>query len=124
MYAKACPLHGLRPLNGRRKDAGFSLVELLVVVVIIVALAAIAVPIFLNQKEKAQDAAAEAEIAKVSRYLIQANSIGFALTAGAVPATVPGLGGLDAPLSAIRIDPDNAGKFCIRTTSESGKVLY
>lgn len=109
-----------RDLNAQ----GFTLVELLVVVVIIVALAAIAVPIFLNQKDKAQDAAAESEIAKVSRYLTQAASVGTVVTTGNIPSTIPGLGSLDARLSTVRADPDNPGWFCIRTTSETGKVLY
>jgi type IV pilus assembly protein PilA len=41
------------------KDAGFTLVEMLVVCLIIAALAAIALPIFLNQQSKAQDADAK-----------------------------------------------------------------
>lgn len=85
--------HALPYVNHR----GFTLVELLVVVVIIVALAAIAVPIFLNQKEKAQDGAAEAELAKVTRYLTQGTAVGLTIATGPVPSTVPGLGALEAP---------------------------
>ncbi len=40
------------------KDKGFTLIELLVVIIIIGILAAIAIPLFLNQRKKAVDTAA------------------------------------------------------------------
>jgi len=43
--------------RAKEVEGGFTLIELLVVIIVIVILAAIAIPTFLGQRQKAQDAA-------------------------------------------------------------------
>jgi type IV pilus assembly protein PilA len=74
-----------------KKDEGFTLIELLVVMIIIGILAAIAIPVFLNQRSKAQDSAAKADVATVGKEIATWYVDNLTLPSVAITGTAPAL---------------------------------
>ena len=85
-------------------ESGFTLIELLVVMLIIGILAAIAIPVFLSQRAKAQDSAAKADVSTIGKELATYYVDNTAVPAVAEAAGRYTLAGLDIGKSSANVD--------------------
>ncbi|MEW1957554.1 prepilin-type N-terminal cleavage/methylation domain-containing protein [Kineococcus sp. NPDC059986] len=96
------------------KDQGFTLIELLVVMIIIGILAAIAIPVFLNQRKKAVDSSLKSDL----RTIAQAEETAYTDTQTYVQATTAANAPVPVPSASdtVKISKDNS--FTITLNSD------
>ena len=79
----------LTRINKHRDEAGFTLIELLVVVIIIGILAAIAIPVFLSQRNSARNASVQQDLRTVATSLETFYTEELAYPTSTKPMTAP-----------------------------------
>jgi type IV pilus assembly protein PilA len=129
-------------MNRSKSEEGFTLIELLVVILIIGILAAIAIPSFLNQRQKGQDACAKSMArtmqTAMETYYIDLNTYGGAdvnalnaienqVTTGACSVAASTATGTGTQSAGACTGGPGTGSgitgYCVTSTSASGNVF-
>ncbi|HZY56261.1 MAG TPA: prepilin-type N-terminal cleavage/methylation domain-containing protein [Rubrobacteraceae bacterium] len=105
--------------EARENEGGFTLIELLVVIIIIAILAAIAIPVFLKQREKGWKAQAESAAKNAATAMESYGTENGGSYANANPATLTAQGLKVAPGVTVTVEDATATGYCVKAVHSS-----
>lgn len=105
-----------KAMDKKEGDKGFTLIELLVVIIIIGILAAIAIPVFLNQRQKAVDTGIKSDLRTIANEMES-----FYVDNQAYPADATGTG--TVAVDAVTVTLSDAATDVAITASDDSYVI-
>lgn len=131
MFARLRVTHASR---SRADDAGYSLIELLVVIVILGILAAVAIPVFLSQRTKSYEAGLKTDLRTIANEVEGQNTTNgdytkttwkTAGTAAVANATITGVGQVVGDSTTVSLSPGDTitwigatqSSFCVKASN-------
>src|SRR4051794_29434320 len=112
--------------KAQEENEGFTLIELLVVIIIIGILAAIAIPVFLNQRQKGYDAQAKSDLrnlATAEETYLTDNPASYAASIAVITASGTQVKTSPNAVTTVKSIVTNQS-FCLQSVSDSGKTFY